>query len=421
MKDIFLLSSHNYRTDSKTLIDVDSYNKMIDDLTDNGYVNIPVPDYGCKSDIRSYIDYDRCFTALPNSILVVNATGAKTFDDVTVVKYTLPTRQQSGDEDDCLKGSDCYRMLNENNVLVNKYGKLDKSYKQKLAYHVMVNCCRYLRPMIYLRDENDWAENANKIDVSSAYPSCAYDLPTTEEMQYGVGETEPTDEYPFVFYGNGRVVIKELDGTITDTKSYESEYYHYGSIKTKGEINHFVKMKRSNDNYLYDEFKKLYDRKSIDKEAKQKLNFTIGFMRSEKHNFSSYQGHISAVIYARHLRKMDEYINDLLNNGCEILHVLTDSIIYSGEYCPFDEKKELGKMVLEVKGKMWHCLKSGQYVFINEDGTLDKDTLHTQAYKDEIKPHIKTIYDFDHMKQLAKEIGNVVQYNYNQITHKWEN
>lgn len=307
-------------------------------------------------------------------------------------------------------------------------GKLDetgiggtKSFEQvtsnvKLSYvkgraekDIIDTCCEVNgQPIIYSRQNimMPLYKGVCKADFSSAYPSNTFDIPTMSGFEIVDGYVEPDHIYPFSFFSNGCLALLETDGTIIRTTDivFNKLNIDYSKLLKSDDSPKTLRLKRSNNNDLYDYYSSLYEKKNSAKgtsaynDIKSVLNSSLGYMRSYQYNRWRYCGYISAVVYLRHLNNMIKQLNTI--DGT-ILSVLTDSIIWQGNNIGLDRESKLGKFVLEEENAICMIRETGQYVFLNADKTLRKETLHNMGYDDEIKQYINTIQDFEKMSSIS--------------------
>ena len=199
---------------------------------------------------------------------------------------------------------------------------------------------------------NDLLDDIYKADVSSAFPyEACKRLPTLidHKIVYSY-DVEPTEEYPFVFFNNGRVLFLEEDGTIVDSEEFKSsKYYNTAAAKRNYE------MRKSQYNYpsfkedmclcckagpsLKAIMEEIYKQKlSGNEHAKLLMNRFIGYCWLKRQ--PSYF-HLAAVIIARCDNRMVEMARRLLDRGEIPLLIATDSIMWKGKD---DEVEQLVKM-----------------------------------------------------------------------------
>ena len=399
------------------LATTDEWDQLILKWNELGYVRA---EPGTKTDrIRFYAQGSGIYDIDPKRtdlFLCIDQGGLVGYYWFKFKNYTSQLEEDL--EDEGLKGGDAWKEVNSKARVTEHYGAIYGS-KNKSELDIVHNVCESLRPILYTsKYKKVIYENSFKADISSAYPSQSFDLPNAHFMRRAPGQVEPTAEFPFAFYSNGNVKIIERDGTVIDSSLFDCDYYNTNKKKvTKIET---VLMARSDNPSLYNYFSQLYVKRDESEIYKGILNYSIGYMRSKAYNKSSYCGHISAVIYARHINRMLNHINDLVAHNDRILMVLTDSILFKGEYNPYDESKTLGKMVLECAGR---CIirKQGQYAFLDDNYGIIPETAHTQGYKkSEILDHLHSPFEFWNMGEIAKELKIRPYKVLNRFTLLWE-
>lgn len=256
--------------------------------------------------------------------------------------------------------------------------------------------------------QNQYHKGVNKADVSSAYPANAVNktLPTWKDSKIVKGYVEPTEEYPFVFYlvSHHLAIYNELS-TVDDIR--HTLYKNYRPFEEKI-ITQYKKEKRSKplpfineekeyslcckaSEYNLDEFKWFYEQKSkTEGPEKQKMkdvmNKTIGTFdmiecpnyvylpkRTPWGDYDSYEGHLRAVILARHNHNMMKYYDAIEAAGGEVVQVQTDSIMWKGPIpdC-VSRKSELGALVLEIENGRAFIHGCGAYWIEDEHQHIEK-------------------------------------------------
>ena len=226
-----------------------------------------------------------------------------------------------------------------------------------------------LSPIIYTNERacGYILSNINKADVSSAYPyGLCFDLPdyhkrNVKELR---GIYPPTPEYPFAFYiKSGHMAIYgELD-TYKDFRLHPL-YQTRGKFKNElyGDRDVTILMKASRFN-LDDIMMDLYDQKSEDPDIKTKMVAFIGYIRSTKSWQHHYMGHLSACVYARHIKRMLAFYDKIIAAGNVVQMISTDSICWSGKPMPeiTTKEKRIGNFVTEYEGARLLMLANGVY------------------------------------------------------------
>lgn len=264
-----------------------------------------------------------------------------------------------------------------------------------------------LAPIIYTNTRRcDYIlTNINKADVSSAYPyGCCFDLPDchTKSIKRLSGVYPPTEEYPFAFYlkSGHMAIFGELD-------TYK-EFRTHPLYCTRGKWNNdfygdkdvtlLMKASRFNlDDIMID----LYDRKKDDPAIKTMMVAFIGYIRSTKSWQHHYMGHISACVYARHIKRMLSFYDKIVAAGNEVEMISTDSICWQGHPMPeiTTKEKRIGNFVSEYEGARLLMLANGVYG-IEMDGKI-VCFKHQGTAAEEITVKIEKLNDIKKLKSVG--------------------
>lgn len=230
-------------------------------------------------------------------------------------------------------------------------------------------CNMALAPIIYTNDRHYdiTLSNIYKADVSSAYPyGLSFDLPDyhSKTIKKMAGVYPPTEEYPFAFYiRSGHMAIyNELD-------TYK-EFRTHPLYCTRGKWNNSlygdkditILMKRSRYK-LDDIMQELYGLKKENKDVKTMMVAFIGYIRSTKSWQHHYMGHLSACVYARHIKRMLAFYDEIVNAENTVEMIATDSICWKGIPMPAitTKEKEMGNFVSEYENARMVMLANGVY------------------------------------------------------------
>lgn len=279
--------------------------------------------------------------------------------------YIYSTYFDQAKNEDNIKGSVAYRHINH---LFQERNKISLREAFGSGSSSIKTCVEALSPMIGLdpRYYEKHFFHAYKADISSAYPAmiCGK-LPDCRKMKVLKGKIEPTIDYPFVFYpqtGHSR----ELNGYNSED-FINSKWYKRFANFIEAEVTYTIAFGTSDYN-LNPEIQSLYDLKAIDPDAKAILNKFIGFMRSDKYNTTNYQGHIAAVVYGRHIKRMIEIADQLEAERNIVIMFSTDSIIWQGHDSKTVEDKKLGAFVLEFADCEAYIRSQGVYILVDKNG-----------------------------------------------------
>lgn len=232
-------------------------------------------------------------------------------------------------------------------------------------------------------------DNCTKGDFSSAYPfQATKPLPDSKKVMRFSGQVEPTEEFPFAFYtkSHHRAVYGEAD---TRKLIHHPLYRNYLTNKGKnGWIDETVKPEDDetilfgvSDYSLANAMRKMYNLRKDDATAKSIMVCMIGYMRSVRYNKYCYQGHLSSVIYLRHIQAMCDKFDEIIANGGIPIMFATDSIVWKGKNKKIAVKdKEFGVFHLEYENVSIAIRGTGMYgIALNEHEELLEDTIKRQS------------------------------------------
>ena len=261
-----------------------------------------------------------------------------------------------------------------------------------------------LSPIIYTneRDCDYILSNIFKADVSSAYPyGLTFDLPDYHQksMRKLAGIYPPTPEYPFAFYiKSGHMAIYgELD-TYKDFRKHPL-YSTRGKWKNElyGDKDITILMKASRFN-LDDIMYELYDQKKENADIKTMMVAFIGYIRSTKSWQKHYMGHLSACVYARHIKRMLYFYDKIVKDHNTVEMISVDAICWRGHGMPSitTKIKELGNFVSEYENARLLMLANGVYgIEVNGEIVCFK---HQGTASDKIDVKIEKLQDIKKMK-----------------------
>lgn len=264
-----------------------------------------------------------------------------------------------------------------------------------------------LAPIIYTnnRDCDYILSNVYKADVSSAYPyGLTFDLPDYHKSSIKKlsGIYKPTEEYPFAFYiRSGHMAIyKELD-TYNDFRTHPL-YCTRGKWNNDlyGEKDVTILMKASRFK-LDDIMIELYGKKKDNADIKTMMVAFIGYIRSTKSWQKHYMGHISACVYARHIKRMLSFYDTIVSEKNIVEMIATDSICWRGHAMPqiTTKEKEIGNFVSEYENARLVMLANGVYG-LEVDGKI-VCFKHQGTAAEEIKVKIEKLADIKKLKNLG--------------------
>lgn len=265
-------------------------------------------------------------------------------------------------------------------------------------------CNMALAPIIYINERDcDYIVNSVfKADRSSAYPfELCGDLPDFHKhsIKRMKGVVAPTIEYPFAFYiKSGHLAIYEELDTYKDLRSHPL-YCTRGKWRDDlyGDQDETILMKRSRYK-LDDVMQYMYSMKKDDPNMKTYMVAFIGYIRSTKSWQHHYMGHLSAIVYARHIKEMLYLYDKIVGEKNVVEMIATDSICWKGHAMPAitQREKELGAFVLEYENAKLLMLANGVY------GLQEGDQLvvfkHQGTSAEEIDFEISKLTDIKKLK-----------------------
>lgn len=264
-----------------------------------------------------------------------------------------------------------------------------------------------LAPIIYTNErECDYVQyNIFKADVSSAYPfGLCSDLPDYHKYKELAGVYPPTPEYPFAFYiKSGHMAIyNELD-TYKEFRThplYCTRGKWRNDLYGAKDVTILCKASRFN---LDDIMMELYDKKADDPNIKTMMVAFIGYIRSTKSWQHHYMGHLSACVYARHIKRMLYFYDQIVADGNTIMMIPTDSICWQGHAMPQitvpKQEKRIGDFVSEYENVKLLMLANGVYG-IEEKGEI-VCFKHQGTSVDEIKVKINKLTDIKKLRNAG--------------------
>ena len=264
-----------------------------------------------------------------------------------------------------------------------------------------------LSPIVYANEnEFDYVQsNIYKADVSSAYPyGLCFDLPDIHKgsVRKIAGVIPPNEEYPFAFYVNsGHLAIyKELD-TYKEFRTHPL-YSSRGKFRNEfyGDKDVTILCKRSKyslKNVMMD----LYDQKGEDPNIKTMMVAFIGYIRSTQSWQHHYMGHLSACVYARHIKRMLKFYDAIVKDGNIVEMIPTDAICWKGHAMPgiTTKEKKIGNFVLEFENAKLLMLANGVYgIEVNKEIVCFK---HQGTSSDELNVEIKKLTDILKLRSMG--------------------
>ena len=248
-------------------------------------------------------------------------------------------------------------------------GELDTNAKSKeKEYHYELEQCNEALPAIIQCDDffnNKLLENVYKADISSAYPyELTLPIPTMKGMLGPYkGAVEP--EYGYVAYWikSGHIIESIEGGADTRNLLNQPLYRDRHNFKPIDYDNEITYLLPYSEYDLAPIISDLYNNRQSNPFNKGVMNSFIGMLRSRKYYQRCYMGHISALVYARHIDYMCQLDTILKINHCYPIMYATDSIMWLGGPCAIaDSEKYLGSFTLEYENCRAAYKSCGNYV-----------------------------------------------------------
>lgn len=356
----------------------------------------------------------------------------RTWDNNLIHFYTFNDNEKN--ENTHVLGTDAFNEINRQFLKEYKVsftsafgvwprGKEDKITKGKKnkdkLFHYTLEQCNEALPAIILCDEfqkNKHLQHIYKADVSSAYPyELTLPLPTMKGMIGPLkGCVEPPQNYVAYWVKSGHI-IEGAEGGVDTRRLLSDPLYQ--------DLHKFKPISQNEETYLlpYSNYdlsniiNDLYQNRSINPFNKGVMNSFIGMLRSRRSFQRAYMGHISALVYARHISYMCELDFILKANGCHPIMYATDSIMWEGYDCGIaDTNKYLGSFTLEYADCDAAYKGCGSYVIQDPNtGALLMNKHQGIAAETWTRANIQSIDDFLAIVYETKEF-------YNKRTHKYE-
>lgn len=285
-------------------------------------------------------------------------------------------------------------------------------------YHYELEQCNAALPAIIECD--DYAKhiilnNVYKADISSAYPyQLTKPLPTTVGMLGPFkGRSLPFPGYVAFWTKSGHIIAEDLDTRkIAQHPLYENKH-KFKEVPAEEEVSYLLPYSPYSLKPIMDE---LYNKRKEDPKNKGVMNSFVGMLRSRKEFQNAYMGHISAMVYARHIQYMCALYDCLKAENRYPIMYATDSIMWIGGPCKVtDDRKYLGSFTLEYADCRAVYTGCGNYA-IEDSKTNALALVKHQGISAELwkERRIETLEDFK--KAAVVHMGE----RYNKNTHKYE-
>lgn len=307
--------------------------------------------------------------------------------------------------------------------MYNAFGTVEYEYRNC----VPIPLC-YFNPIYKTYDENNLLvlDDINSIDGCSQYPSALCDLlPDAKTSITKQGTVKPNKEYKFALYlKSGHVAVYNE----FDTHNWESHLWNKIIFRHKKELiseddDITILMKESK--YTFKEemqyffnIKENYPKDSPEREeAKLVMNAFIGTMwMNDKYNYNKRKyAHLVAVAQARALQRMLNQLDKI--PFLDVIHICVDGIIYKGNYCLGENRRDLGifeqefsssEMVIreyntyivkDIKSKEVIKSKHGSYNIYEDDTPIIELKDYEELFK--IK-RTENHSDYDNLKEYKE-------------------
>lgn len=301
-----------------------------------------------------------------------------------------------------------------------KPGKEDKNSKSKeKEYHYTLEQCNDALPALIECDEfqkDKHLKHIYKADVSSAYPyELTLPLPTLQGAIGPLeGAIEPEEGYVAYWIKSGHV-IEGAEGGVDTRRLLTDPLYkdrHKFKAVPANEITYLLPYSEYDLSAIIND---LYDNRKTNPFNKGIMNSFIGMLRSRKYYQRAYMGHISALVYARHIQYMCDLDYVLKANGNHPVMYATDSIMWQGNSCEVaDTEKYLGSFTLEYADYDAAYKGCGSYVLADpETGAIVMNKHQGVSAETWRRARIESIEDFLKIKYEIKEV-------FNKTTHRFE-
>ena len=340
--------------------------------------------------------------------------------------YTANDDEKNSDEH--VTGSEAFKEINKRFVKeynislaaafgVWKRGPRDNTSIEK-EYHYELEQCNHALAAIIDCDEfckHMILSNVYKADISSAYPyQLSKPLPTIANMIGPLkGRYEPLPGTVAFWTKSGHVIAEDVDTRILSEHPLYQRYNHFKEVPAEEEITYILPLSTYS---LANVMNSLYDQRKVNPKCKGVMNSFVGKIRSRREYQTAYMGHISALVYARHIKYMCDIYDNLIAAGRYPIMYATDSIMWLGGPCDIAEpRKYLGSFTLEYADSRAIYTSCGNYA-IEEKNTnalalVKHQGISEGAWKTR---RIESLEDFRQATVFH------LDERYNKSTHKYE-
>lgn len=410
----------DWRHDARHIkIDHHQWNQLVDTLIEDGYVENTSP---LKTTKRSfpYGSYKFDDNKRDKDMYAVNWEGE------LIHFYTANDDEKNAEEH--VTGGAAYKEINTRFINLYKlpfataFGTWKRGDRDPAStcneYHYALEQCNTALPAII--DCDDLCKHliltkVYKADISSAYPyQLTKKLPTTNKMLGPLkGAIEPFPGYVAYWIKSGHVIAEDVDTRILMQHPLYEHKHKFIDVPAAEEVTYLLPYSQYSLEPIMDS---LYKGRKLDPRNKGIMNSFVGMLRSRKEFQNSYMGHISALVYARHIAYMCELYDLLKMDGCYPVMYATDSIIWlGGPSRSTTKQKYLGSFTSEYEDCRAVYTSCGNYAIENpKDGSLA--LVKHQGIGEEMwkARRIQSLEDF--RKATVIHLAE----RYNKSTHKFE-
>lgn len=395
------------------------WNELVDTLEADGYVEAPQP---LKTTKRNFAlgSYKFDDSKRDKDMYAVN------WDGELLHFYTADDDEKN--EESHVGGMEAFREVNKkfveiyNKSFAKAFGTWKKEDKdadsRENEYHyTLEQCNNALTAMIDCSElcKHMVLNGVYKADVSSAYPyQLTKKLPTTAGMVGPLtGAVEPFEGYVAYWVKSGHVIAEDVDTRyLSQHPAYENRH-KFKEVDPADEITYLLPYSHYSLKPIMED---LYQGRKSDPKNKGVMNSFIGILRSRKEWQNAYMGHISALVYARHIAYMCKVYDALMADGCYPIMYATDSVMWLGGPCSVTQRdKYLGSFTLEYENCRAVYTSCGNYA-IEDPQTKALALVKHQGIGESMwrARRIETLEDF--RTATVVHMGE----RYNKKTHKFE-
>lgn len=298
-----------------------------------------------------------------------------------------------------------------------KRGDRDLSSKENEYHYALEQCNAALKQIIDCDDlcKHLLLTGVYKADISSAFPyQLTKPLPTVNQIIGPIrGQIEPFPGYVVYWTKSGHVIADDVDTRVLMNHPCYEHQHKFKDVPAEEEVSYMLPLSKYS---LAPIMKELYEGRAFDPTNKGVMNSFVGYLRSRKEWQKVYMGHISALVYARHISYMCKLYDCLKADGCYPIMYATDSIMWLGGPCrAATREKYLGSFTQEYEECRAVYTSCGNYAIEDPKTKALALVKHQGISKDMWKTRrIETLEDF--------RVATVIHMGerYNRKTHRYE-